>query len=111
MNLKHLFTNMSDMRKRYALRLAGRCCILVIGILFCILPRGKATLWISVVFALYGLFMLMNRQMTGGGTNAKMMNFGKSRARMQDENSKKSCFFQKIDKKQNKNTTKCQMMI
>ena len=32
-----------------------------IGILFYILPRGKATLWISVVFALYGLFMLMNR--------------------------------------------------
>ncbi|MBQ8305869.1 MAG: ATP-dependent zinc metalloprotease FtsH [Blautia sp.] len=29
------------------------------------------------------LFLLMNRQMTGGGgTNARMMNFGKSRARM-----------------------------
>ncbi len=40
------------------------------------------------------LFMLMNRQMTGGGTNAKMMNFGKSRARMQDENSKKITFQQ-----------------
>ena len=26
------------------------------------------------------LFMMMNRQMSGGGGNAKMMNFGKSRA-------------------------------
>ncbi len=35
MNLKALFSNMSDMRKRYALRLAGRTMILLIGILFC----------------------------------------------------------------------------
>ena len=36
MNLKALFSNMSDMRKRYALRLAGRLAILLLGILFCI---------------------------------------------------------------------------
>ena len=28
------------------------------------------------------VIMMMNRQMSGGGSNAKMMNFGKSRARM-----------------------------
>ena len=40
-------------------------------------------------------FMMMNRQMSGGGgSNAKMMNFGKSRARMTspDDNNKKITF-------------------
>lgn len=32
-----------------------------IGVLIYSRPRGKITLWISIVFALYGLFMLMNR--------------------------------------------------
>ena len=41
MNLKTLFTNMSDMRTRYALRLAGRCAILVIGVLFCIFDPSQ----------------------------------------------------------------------
>ena len=34
MNLKGLFSNISGMRKRYALRLAGRLLILGIGFLF-----------------------------------------------------------------------------
>ena len=33
------------------------------------------------------LFLMMNRQMSGGGGNAKMMNFGKSRAKMSRTNS------------------------
>ena len=36
MYLISIFTQMSDMRKRYAWRLAGRCAILVIGVLLCI---------------------------------------------------------------------------
>ena len=36
------------------------------------------------------LFLMMNRQMSGGGGNAKMMNFGKSRARMMLPDDKKS---------------------
>lgn len=40
------------------------------------------------------LIMMMNRQMAGGGggTNSKMMNFGKSRARMSSPNDKKVTF-------------------
>lgn len=38
------------------------------------------------------LFMMMNRQMSGGGNNAKMMNFGKSRARMMLPDDKKVTF-------------------
>ena len=41
MNLKALFSNMSDMRKRYALRLAGRMAILVIGFLLCIFAPAQ----------------------------------------------------------------------
>ena len=41
MNLKALFSNMSGMRKRYALRLAGRSIILVIGVLLCIFAPGQ----------------------------------------------------------------------
>ena len=41
MNLNKLFSNMSDMRTRYALRLMGRVLILVIGILFCIYDPGQ----------------------------------------------------------------------
>lgn len=38
-------------------------------------------------------FMMMNRQMSGGGgSNAKMMNFGKSRARMSSTDDKKVTF-------------------
>lgn len=36
MKLNQLFSNMSDMRTRYALRLVGRVIVLVIGALFCI---------------------------------------------------------------------------
>ena len=36
MKLSHLFTNMSDMRTRYAIRLVGRVMILLIGVSFCI---------------------------------------------------------------------------
>ena len=36
MNLSKLFSNMSDMRTRYALRLVGRVIVLLIGVLFCI---------------------------------------------------------------------------
>ena len=38
------------------------------------------------------LFMMMNRQMSGGGSNSKMMNFGKSRARMSMPDDKKVTF-------------------
>ncbi|MGI6069161.1 MAG: ATP-dependent zinc metalloprotease FtsH [Blautia sp.] len=38
------------------------------------------------------IFMFMNRQMSGGGGNAKMMNFGKSRARMSRPEDKKVTF-------------------
>ena len=38
------------------------------------------------------LFLMMNRQMSGGGGNAKMMNFGKSRARMMLPDDKKVIF-------------------
>ena len=38
------------------------------------------------------LFMMMNRQMSGGGGNSKMMNFGKSRARMMLPEEKKITF-------------------
>lgn len=38
------------------------------------------------------LFFMMNRQMSGGGSNAKMMNFGKSRARMMMPDDKKVTF-------------------
>ena len=41
MNLKALFSNMSGMRKRYALRLAGRLLILEIGFLFCIFDPSQ----------------------------------------------------------------------
>jgi hypothetical protein len=36
MNLSKLFSNMSDMRTRYALRLMGRVIVLLVGVLFCI---------------------------------------------------------------------------
>ena len=37
--------------------------------------------------------MMMNRQMSGGGgSNAKMMNFGKSRAKMSSPDDKKVTF-------------------
>ena len=38
------------------------------------------------------LFMMMNRQMSGGGSNGIMMNFGKSRARMMLPDDKKVTF-------------------
>lgn len=38
------------------------------------------------------LFLMMNRQMSGGGNNSKMMNFGKSRARMMLPDDKKVTF-------------------
>ncbi|MBQ7138356.1 MAG: hypothetical protein IJO39_05100 [Clostridia bacterium] len=41
MDLKALFSNMSDMRTRYALRLAGRLAILLICFAFCIFDPGQ----------------------------------------------------------------------
>ena len=41
---------------------------------------------------LFFLFGMMNRQMSGGGSNAKMINFGKSRARMSTDEDKKVTF-------------------
>ena len=38
------------------------------------------------------LFVFMNRQMAGSGSNSKMMNFGKSRARLSTEEDKKINF-------------------
>lgn len=42
------------------------------------------------------LFLMMNRQMSGGGGNAKMMNFGKSRARMSSPDDNKKVTFDKV---------------
>ena len=44
------------------------------------------------------LIMMMNRQMAGGGGggNAKMMNFGKSRARMSSPDDNKKVTFDKV---------------
>ena len=39
--LVSLFSNMSDMRRRYAFRLAGRCAILVIAVLLCIFDPAE----------------------------------------------------------------------
>ncbi len=48
--------------------------------------------FISILFIIF-LFMMMNRQANmGGGSNAKMMNFGKSRARMSMPSDKKVTF-------------------
>ncbi|MDO4648930.1 MAG: ATP-dependent zinc metalloprotease FtsH [Eubacteriales bacterium] len=48
--------------------------------------------FISIFFIIF-LFMMMNRQANmGGGSNAKMMNFGKSRARMSMPSDKKVTF-------------------
>ena len=42
---------------------------------------------------IFFLFVMMNRQMSaGGGSNAKMMNFGKSRARMSLPDDRKVTF-------------------
>ena len=41
MNLKALFSNMSDMRTRYALRLAGRILILILSVALCILAPSQ----------------------------------------------------------------------
>jgi cell division protease FtsH len=38
------------------------------------------------------MIMMMNRQMSGGGSNAKMMNFGKSRAKMSVDSEKRVTF-------------------
>ena len=43
---------------------------------------------------IFFLFGFMNRQMSGGGGNSKMMNFGKSRARMTNETQKRVTFKQ-----------------
>lgn len=40
------------------------------------------------------MIVMMNRQMSGGGGNAKMMNFGKSRAKMSTDTDKKITFQQ-----------------
>ena len=41
MSLKSLFSNMSDMRTRYALRLIGRLAVLLVCFLFCIFAPGQ----------------------------------------------------------------------
>ena len=46
---------------------------------------------ITGVFIIF-MFIMMNRQMSGGGGNSKMMNFGKSRARMMLPDDKKVTF-------------------
>lgn len=50
--------------------------------------------FIIVAAVIIFLFIFMNRQAAGGGGNAKMMNFGKSRARMMDPNAKQVTFKQ-----------------
>ena len=46
---------------------------------------------LSVVVVMI-MIMFMNRSMNGGGSNAKMMNFGKSRAKLSDDKDKKITF-------------------
>ena len=60
-------------------------------------PRESAFLTTFLPVILTGafiliLFVMMNRQMSGGGGNSKMMNFGKSRARMMLPDDKKVTF-------------------
>ena len=50
--------------------------------------------FIIVAAVIIFLFIFMNRQAAGGGGNSKMMNFGKSRARMMDPNAKQVTFKQ-----------------
>lgn len=50
--------------------------------------------FIIVAAVIIFLFIFMNRQAASGGGNAKMMNFGKSRARMMDPNAKQVTFKQ-----------------
>ncbi len=50
--------------------------------------------FIIVAAVIIFLFIFMNRQAAGGVGNAKMMNFGKSRARMMDPNAKQVTFKQ-----------------
>ena len=61
-------------------------------------PRDSSMIGTVLPIVLTGaififFFMMMNRQMSGGGgSNAKMMNFGKSRARMSSPDDKKVTF-------------------
>ncbi len=59
-------------------------------------PRESIFATVFTVLITCGLvvfmFVFMNRQMSGGGSNSKMMNFGKSRARMSTEEDKKINF-------------------
>lgn len=60
-------------------------------------PRDSVFLTSVMPLLLTGLlvffmFGMMNRQMSGGGSNAKMMNFGKSRAKMSTDADKKVTF-------------------
>lgn len=50
--------------------------------------------FIIVAVVVIFLFVFMNRQASGGGANAKMMNFGKSRAQRIDPNAKNVTFKQ-----------------
>ena len=45
-----------------------------------------------VCAAMFILFMIMNNQNAGAGGNSKMMNFGKSRAKMSTDENKKVTF-------------------
>ena len=47
---------------------------------------------ILVVVAGFFIFLLISRQAAGGGANSKMMNFGKSRAKLMGEDAKKVTF-------------------
>ena len=58
MDLKQLFSNMSDMRKRYALRLAGRCAILLACILLMLFAPGQLAVLEGMNF--FGSFTLLH---------------------------------------------------
>ena len=68
MKLSHLFTNMSDMRTRYALRLVGRVIVLLIGVLFCIYNPAqfdvlqganffRSFTWLHLLWGIWGIDM------------------------------------------------------
>jgi len=66
MNLKALFTNMSVMRRRYALRLIGRSLILLTGVFFCIFDPAQFDIlqgWnffrsFSILHLLWGVWVI-----------------------------------------------------
>ena len=105
MYLVSIFTDMSDMRRRYALRLLGRCVILVIGVLLCIFApeqfepiRGMNffdgfsllhLLWIIWVIDMVVQLVPVRAQISLGSQKLWRMRFKPIRERISVENIRK----------------------